>query len=118
MQIPERAATDEERHLIEWLLRGSDHPWAPALLLGVSDLQVIDICGCGCPSISFLAGAAGAKIVAEADGVSPERIEVGVILWARNERLADLEVYNYGNSVPFSLPKPADLTSRSCRGAV
>jgi hypothetical protein len=60
--------------------------------------------------VDFLPDAAGASIVAEAYGRSPEGIDLGLILWVREGHLAALEAYDYGDSVPFTLPRPEDLT--------
>ena len=116
--IPERAATPDERLLVEWLLRNcAAQGTAEPLLPEVARLQVVGICGCGCPSVDFLPDAPGASVVAEAVGRSPEGIDLGLILWAREGHLAGLEAYNYGDSIPFSLPRLEDLTPTHRGGA-
>jgi hypothetical protein len=114
----DRALTQSERALLEWLLAhpssdvaGSD---VSTYKLQIDHLHVVAKCGCGCPTVDF-ALQSGQKygttdIVAEAGGKSPEGIAVAIILHAREGELSELEVYStQGSDVPFSLPLPDAL---------
>jgi hypothetical protein len=75
--------------------------------------MVVGRCHCGCPSIDLAAtgppsdGRPVPLVLADAE--SPEGIQVGVILWARDGRLSGLEVHPWEASGSFRLPHPETL---------
>ena len=105
-----RSLTQEERALLEWLIAngGADaKEYSPQL----ADLSVVGRCTCGCSTIDLaLRGqdqqkTAPSKILADFVGTTPEGIEVGIILHAREGEISELEVYAIADvKTPFTLP--------------
>jgi hypothetical protein len=111
-----RQLTTRERDLVGWLI---DHgpPTAAPYRAGLEQLRVVATCGCGCPTVDFIAppashGEAGPQreIIAEAFGASPEQTAIDVILWAAGDRLASLEVALMDGATTCTLPEPDALT--------
>ena len=114
----ERAPSNNERILLEWLLAcpssnvsGSD---VSKYKSQVAKLRVVAKCGCGCPTVDFALGSdrksGASEIVAEAGGKSPEGVLVGVILHAREGELSELEVHStQGSDISFTVPVPDSL---------
>jgi len=82
----------------------------------LSQVRVVATCTCGCPTIDLAIGerrhrTVGASLVlADFEGVTPEGIEVGVILHAREGQLSELEVYAMPEvDGSFSLPRIESL---------
>jgi hypothetical protein len=105
-----RPLTGEERKLLEWLLANGT-PEARPYLSQVADVNVVGKCTCGCPTIDLARGesaqrkTAPSTILADFVGKSPEGVEVGVIVHAREGEISELEVYAIPNwEGPFSLP--------------
>jgi hypothetical protein len=105
-----RPLTREERTLLEWLIDNGSadaKEYSPQL----ANLSVVGICTCGCPTIDLaLEGhdqrkTAPSKILADFGGTTPEGIAVGVILYAREGEISELEVYSTTDmKEPFRLP--------------
>lgn len=96
----DRPLTGDERTLLEWLIAHGGSPEAQQYAPQVSQVRVVARCTCGCPTIDLAIGerqhhrTVGASLVlADFEGVTPEGIEVGVILHARGGQLSELEVY-------------------------
>ena len=72
----------------------------------VAGLRVVAACDCGCPGVDFAKDgqAAPRRPIADARGVSPEGIAVGVILWGEKDAITGLEVYGEAGEPAFSLP--------------
>ncbi len=107
-----RPANARQRELVRWLLQHAASPASAAVLLGTVDqLQVVDACDCGCPSVDFVreGQGAGAQIVAEARGVLPDGCPVTVLLWTRDGAISGLEVFDYDGGTWFPLPSPSHL---------
>lgn len=105
-----RLLTDAERTLLRWLIAHGG-PEAQQYAPQVSQVHVAASCTCGCPTIDLAIGerqhrTVGASLIlADFEGVTPEGIEVGVILHAREGQLSELEVYAKPEvDGPFSLP--------------
>ena len=106
----DRPLTDAERTLLEWLIaHGSREAqqYAPQ----ASQVRVVATCTCGCPTIDVAAGdrdhrtVGGSLVIADFEGLTPEGIEVGVILHVRQDQLSELEVYAMPDGDgPFGLP--------------
>jgi hypothetical protein len=110
LHVPEeRALTEEELSLLEWLLAHGDSD-ASDYRLQIPKLRVVSRCGCGCPTVDFAIGSTRkdgpAHIVAEAEGKSPEGFRVGVIVHARGGEISELEVFCATGEKIVSLPKP------------
>ena len=116
-----RLASPEERRLVEWLLRNAATTAdAASFLAQVPDLHVVGGCSCGCPSVDFKIGGqdAVASIIADAEGTSPEGLPVGVILWAKHDRISGLEVYPFEDTQHFGMPDLKTLRPAFGSGAV
>ena len=103
MQAAPRALRADERAVIASLcaLNGVAIPDTATL----DALMVVGHCECGCASIDFEVNAPGSAPYAEGYGTTADGIEVGLILWEREKRLAGLEVYMLGEDTPdFPLP--------------
>ena len=101
-----RPLSELERALVSRLL-AFVAPDADGLTSQIPFLQVVGGCGCGCASVDFqaeaeaiAAGDAGAasRVASEAFGTTPSGIDVGLLLWARDDRLSGLEVYALDNA--------------------
>jgi hypothetical protein len=110
-RIPEfRDLTDPERLLLERLLvQGT--PGAQAYAEQLAYMTVVSRCSCGCPTIDLAvrgqAASAGSpsEILAEATGMSSEKVRFGIILHARAGLLSELEVYAMDRGGAFTLPE-------------
>jgi hypothetical protein len=105
-----RQLSDDERTLIEWLLRHGE--------VGASDyLQqlpytlVASQCDCGCPTIGLTVSANAPRIsqptgiITDVRAVPPEGGDVGMMVHAADGYLKELEVYPIGETpAKFSLP--------------
>lgn len=109
-----RELSTSERDLIQALLghaRLGDSPLAASL----PDLRVVSTCDCGCPSVGLsLAGGPpdpeglGSPVV-DMFGRTPSGEEVGVLLFAKGDRLSYLEIYSMSANNPEALPTIASL---------
>jgi hypothetical protein len=113
----ERPLTDAEFRLVTWLVihGGADAaPYATQL----RDLKVVSRCNCGCPTIDLAVGdrtsptTGSATTIAEAFGLSPEGVRVGVYLHVREGQLSELSVFRLDDPKPFTLPTPETLEAR------
>jgi hypothetical protein len=109
-----RELTVAERELLRWALEHSAQE--PEISREqIPQLRVVGRCGCGCPSVDLaLEGQPHSRdtplrLIAQADGRSPEGVPVGVLVFARGSVLSGLEVYSITGEVPISLPLPAAL---------
>lgn len=109
-RIPEnRLLNPEERTLIEWLL-ANGNPVSAAYLEQLEGLHVVSHCGCGCPTVDLAVGDAQAsttgasQILADFSGITPDGIQVGVILHARQGKISELEVYSEEGRTSHLLP--------------
>lgn len=110
-----RELTATESDLLAWVVEHSaddPHPF----LTQIPNLRVVGRCSCGCPTIELALSRRPhpreivAQLVAEADGNSPEGIPVGVLVFAKDGVLSELEVYSRSGEGPFSLPSPDALS--------
>lgn len=110
-----RLLTKEERTLLEWLIANGT-PEAQEYASQLADVVVVGGCTCGCPTIDLAVGESQARktgpsrLLADFEGKTPEGVEVGVILHAREGQLSELEVYAIPNvEGSFSLPSIESL---------
>ena len=110
-----RPLTEEERKLLEWLLAHGS-PDAKPFLSQIVNVNVVGKCTCGCPTIDLALGdreqrkTAPSHILADFVGKTPEGIDVGVILHARDGEISELEVYAIPDvNGAFSLPSIESL---------
>ena len=93
-----RPLTQEERALLEWPIANGSAD-AKEYSPQVEQLSVVGACTCGCPTIDVARGGreqhktAPSKILADFLGRTPEGLEVGVVLHAREGEISELEVY-------------------------
>ena len=111
--IPEhRQLSGPEREFLEFLLRTS----APERLNELGNLSVIARCGCGlCPGVLFGSSPGdepitqGAYLIADMmTPITPEGF-VGVMLWATDSRISELDFSSFGNIDVTELPSVTDL---------
>jgi len=102
----DRALTDAERAVVEWILEG-DFEDAQTYRDQVAGLRVRGTCGCGCPSIDFVApGTALGGPLPREGWIRGE--SVGIALLASEGRLTGLDQTDYVGS-RSTLPDPAEL---------
>jgi hypothetical protein len=109
--IPDlRSLTSEERDLLRWLLAHGTKA-ASQYLDQLPAVSVVSRCGCGCPTIDLAIDGVAAPlsspttILADAEGLSPEGIPVGIIVHGREGLISELEIYaKSGDDDRFSLP--------------
>jgi hypothetical protein len=110
----------EEQDLIDALL-GAAGAAAGRYLGQLATIEVVGCCGCGCPSIDLYAPSRGGEAPASplvlADAVTPDGIQVGVILWVRGGSLSGLEVHPWDGARSVRLPRPETLTNLRRVGA-
>jgi hypothetical protein len=101
--------------LLEWLLNHGTTE-AGSYLEQLPMVSVISHCGCGCPTIDLAVNGRAAAlsspttILADVGGVSPEGVNVGIIVHGREGLISELEIYSLaGNVETFSLPQLDDL---------
>lgn len=112
-----RPLTTEERVLLGWLVAHglpNAHRYADQL----DRVSVVSRCTCGCPTIDLTIDgkrtSGPSELIADAEGLSPEGISVGVILHCREGQLSELEVYPIDEvKGPFALPNLRTLVSLS-----
>jgi hypothetical protein len=111
MRISEkRPLSDQERSLLDWLLRHGT-PEAGDYASQLPQVTVVSRCGCGCPTIDLAVAGRSAPpgspttILADGEGISPEGVRCGIILFARDGILSEMEFYPVdGDVYRFSLP--------------
>ncbi|PZA21314.1 hypothetical protein DMO24_10995 [Modestobacter versicolor] len=114
---PERAPSDEERRLLEWLAAAVDEP---LLHDHVATAAVTAVCRCGCPSVRLRSAAAPipeARVSQLSHGSRPDYFSVSaagpagvqVVLHVARGRLLELEVFA-GEGVAAPVPDVRDLT--------
>jgi hypothetical protein len=110
-----RSLTEKEGTLLEWLL-ANGRPDAKPYRSQVANVNVVGRCTCGCPSIDLAVGereqrkTAPSIILADFEGRTPEGVEVGVILHAREGEISELKVYAIPVvDGPFNLPSIESL---------
>ena len=116
-----RPLTPEECGLLGWLLNHGT-PEAAQYLEQLPLVSVVSRCACGCPTIDLAVSGRAAPlsspttILADAQGVSPEGVRVGVIVHGRQGLISELEIYSLaGHEAKFSLPRLRDLeTPAAC----
>ncbi|WP_139227411.1 MULTISPECIES: hypothetical protein [unclassified Pseudoxanthomonas] len=108
----QREISNEERLLLIFLLERE----APDRLGQIESLKVIAICGCGgCPTVLFGSSfdvdpaTQGNYILADYSGKTAAGGLVGVMLWANDQALTELEGYSIDGVEPVVWPAPLSL---------
>ena len=112
--IPEqRQLTDRERAFLDFLLR----TYAPERLNELANLSVVARCGCGsCPGVLFASSpedkpiTQGAQIIADVMTTKAPEGFIGVMLWATDLRITELEFSSFGDFDVTELPPVSDLS--------
>jgi hypothetical protein len=115
--IPQvRELTPHERELIRWMLNHGRSTRAADYLSQLDRALVVSRCPCGCASIDLAvdgvapAPGAGLEILADFAWSGPAGEVMGAFVFAKNDRLAGLEVYSAdGRRTPDWLPRPSEL---------
>ena len=108
-----RTITASERRLVEWLLTNvPDTKQVANYIAQLDKLRVIDVCGCGCGSLTFCTPQGGMEQIASTTGHSPEGTSVWVCLYAdESDSLCALDI-NPMDDMPdagIGLPNPESL---------
>jgi hypothetical protein len=113
--VSSRPLTDAERSLLDFLLErefaGREQLVAQAQAVETSGSS----CSCGCPSFSLVADRSlpaapvEQRMVSDAHGVDPGGNQVGVLLFADDGYLSNVEVYGLAGSIFAGLPKTEAL---------
>jgi len=105
-----RPLTKEEKTLLESLI-SNGNSGAKQYASQIVNVSVVGACTCGCPTVDLAVGdreqrkAAPSHILADFLGKTPDGIEVGVILHAREGEISELEIYPILDvNRPFNLP--------------
>jgi hypothetical protein len=109
--VPSRPLTEAETAVILAALTRAPvgEPDVASTYLPAS-LRVVGRCDCGCDSVFFTASdwSEGQHRVAEGVGYAADGEQIGIIVWAGDQGLLHLEVYNFEES-PAHLPDPATV---------
>lgn len=111
-----RPLTPRERSVLDALLTAADFEGADALRQQAGAVQVVGVCGCGCPSIDFTEGG-GSGMTVRVDAGVREPESGGLFLYTiedepLGEVLGGIEwVGSTENDSPDELPAPEDLTA-------
>ena len=64
----------------------------------IESLRVVSRCGCGCDSVDFAEHdpAHRSRIIADGLGTAPAGGKVGVLVWATQDAITRLEIYDMG----------------------
>ena len=109
----DRALSEQERSLIEWLLLHGDGDNA-AFVAQLNQSSVVAHCACGCASIDLaVAGKLGAgnmRVLADFQWTTPEGHACGAFVFEQDGLLAGLDLWSIdGGAVPSALPAIEDL---------
>jgi len=78
----------------------------------IDQLHAISKCGCGCDSIDFAEHDPShpSRIVGDGIGVTPKGGQVGVLVWAADDAITGLEIYDLGaGNNDTKLPVPQSI---------
>jgi hypothetical protein len=119
IQTLPRALTDEESALIRRLLEHRDFPGRDELLGQLPAARVVGRCGCGCATVELAVAKSPAEeahqepIPTEGTVLDEDEGEIGgVLLFAKDGCLNELELYSYEDEPIRSLPSPNRLIIR------
>lgn len=112
MAMEPRPLTSRERAVLDLLL-AADFPAAEALRAQAKTVEVVDTCGCGCPSIDFVTGR-GRGMSVRVNAVH-NGSDDGLFLWtiedeSLGELLGGIEWVGVSASDPHELPAPTEIT--------
>lgn len=111
----DRTLTDEERLLIEWLLKNGNEE-ASSLLSQLPEARVVGLCACGCASIDLAVGGRrgsiknGMHVVSDFCWRSSEGFLFGAFVFTSEGLLGGLDLWSIdGQATPTVLPRPEQL---------
>lgn len=110
--VKPRPLTSRERAVLDHLL-SADFPAAAVLRKQAEAVEVVNMCGCGCPSIDFVLGR-GLGMSARVNAAHNDSDD-GLFLWTiedpqAGELLGGIEWVGVTDSDPEELPEPAEIT--------
>lgn len=107
-----RPLTQRERDVLDTLL-AADFPDADAFRAQADDVEVVGVCGCGCPSIDFHKEPGFGLHVRVNAAIAGESHD-GLFLFTLGDHLGGIEyVGNSGEKDPTEFPDPAMLIVES-----
>lgn len=105
-----RALSDIEREFLTYVLSHGNES-ARSFLGQLPYSTVVSHCDCGCPTISLeidrcaAPGVATSRIIVDLLGLTPDQKSVGILVFADNGYLSELEIYDLDElSRPYPLP--------------
>ena len=106
-----RSITEVEIAVIRAALeKAADPGCLAALSAGLSQLQVVGRCSCGCDSIDFeKEEPPRSQPIANCVGTTVDGNEVGVIVWGRSDAVTGLEIFDVGPGENGKLPIPSSI---------
>ena len=96
------------------LEHASNIPDVSRFVGNVDRLHVISRCGCGCDSVDFAKHDPEhpSRIIADGIGLTPKGGQVGVMVWATDDTITGLEIYDLGvGDNDIRLPAPQSIHS-------
>jgi hypothetical protein len=113
MSVPERPASPVEIAVVEAALAVAPISHRASFLRrGAHSLRVRASCDCGCASVDFeMTPVRGScRLVADGVGRTPSGGRVGILIWALDDRVSGLEVYDLGaGQDDRKLPVPSSI---------
>lgn len=113
MSAPERPASPVEIAVVEAALAVAPISHRASLLRrSVHDLRIRTSCDCGCASVDFetTPEPGSCRLVADGIGRTPSGGRVGILVWALDDRVSGLEVYDLGaGQDDRKLPIPSSI---------
>lgn len=95
--MTDRPISSEELELVRWLLENCAFRDVSSFSArSLEGARVVSGCSCGCSSVDFVQGGGrvGSIILAEAFALWSDGIRAGVVLWARQDTVTGIEVYD------------------------
>jgi hypothetical protein len=103
-----RPLTQREREVLDALL-SADFPDAETLRAQAEGVEVVGVCGCGCPSVDFRQDP-GVGLRVRVDAAIAGGSSDGLFLFTLGDQLGGIEyVGNSGEKAPSEFPEPALL---------
>ncbi len=108
-----RAISPLEVEVLRHVLTACSTQEVPASVLNsLTELTVVNRCGCGCDTVEFegIDWKDAPEVLGEGVGVTPDGRTVGVLAFGSSERILCLEVYSLDDEIA-KLPVPESISA-------